>query len=100
MGTVVDNAKMNLQLEDIELANGRYCKAGFWHGLKDSCDHLVPLLGSSDHKPRPKPFLPADFYSEEATARRREENKAKYQPERASNLRGRELFGNEAEEMR
>lgn len=43
-------------------------------------------------------IVPDDYYSDEATARRREENKQKYQPTRRPFVRNQTLVGNEAKE--
>lgn len=87
---------MSPETETIEVAQGRFCKAGFWHQIGDDCDHIVALPAA----PRAARALPSivtdDYYSEEATLARREENKLKYQPGRNIARRDRKLIGNEA----
>jgi hypothetical protein len=51
-----------------------YCKAGFRHVALDDCEHVVSQSRGWKFE------LPADFYSKEATAARKAENKAKYGP--------------------
>lgn len=52
-----------------------YCKAGFPHISLEDCEHVV-----SQNVLRPGFTVPDDFYSEEAMAARRAENKLKYVP--------------------
>lgn len=55
-----------------------YCKAGFHHLNLDDCDHIAPMPKAAVVVSTFE--LPKDFYSAEATAARKAENKAKYQP--------------------
>jgi hypothetical protein len=57
-----------------------YCRAGFIH-FGDDCEHVVKTQFNAA-MPRPAEQIPDEFYSEEAIAARREENKLKYQPTR------------------
>lgn len=68
------------------MAYGRYkCRAGFLHVSNEECGH--PVIGQvvpgapSVRVTRIMPKIVSDdFYSDEATARRREENREKYKP--------------------
>lgn len=71
-----------------------YCKAGFAHALGAECEHALVPQG-----PARRTFeLPEDYYSPEAVAARREENKSKYRPGATRPPRG-VLIGNEATEV-
>jgi hypothetical protein len=58
-----------------------YCKAGFEHVVGSDCDHIVTVQFNVPKKAEARPaIVPDDFYSEQATARRRAENRQRYQP--------------------
>lgn len=69
------------ELEEIELGQGNYCKAGFRHQAGDTCGHIAALPGVSAYR-KNRFTLSPDYYSEEAMAKRREANKIKYAPKR------------------
>lgn len=74
-----------------------YCKAGFKHTDLKECEHIVPLPVAP--RPKARSIVPDDYYSEEAMAARRAENKLKYLPtHRAFNRHRGQMVGNEATE--
>ena len=69
------------------------CRAGFWHVPGDVCDHVVPLPSVAVKLPPDhdtvringqgqitRTYKQDGFYSEEATAARKVENRLKYAP--------------------
>lgn len=68
------------QTEAVELAQGRFCKAGFWHAKGTRCDHIVALPVAPVAKKVLPSIVPDDYYSPESMAARREENRKRYQP--------------------
>lgn len=63
-----------------------YCKAGFHHISLKHCEHIMSLP-VAPRVPERTFLLPEGYYSPEATARRREENRSRYQPRNAPGQR-------------
>jgi hypothetical protein len=72
-----------------------YCKAGFEHISLEDCEHIVTQI-----VPVKRGFqLPDDFYSPEATAVRKAENKARYAAHRSGRTHPIVQAVNEAREV-